>query len=254
MMLSDEFLRKTAKFISSTRSRDFFLRMYQKPEEIYIKRIRNINFVDKSCVLDAGCGFGQWSIALASLNKLVYAIETDMTRLEVARKVANQIGVKNIKFMRVDIENIPMQGASVDAIFCYSTIYYTDLKKTLNEFYRVLKPNGKLYFNTNGLGWYIYNIIERPYSAIDFDPQQIASEAVKIFLDDFEGKCAGSERQPVITSRHIIRKILSETGFDEVIVEGEGKIVAIADRDLSLSFFEENYYGQEGVFEVLCKK
>ncbi|MBU1121518.1 MAG: class I SAM-dependent methyltransferase [Candidatus Omnitrophica bacterium] len=239
MALSNNFIYETAKIFSSARDREFFLRVYQVPEDIYIRRLCNINFTGRFYVLDAGCGFGQWSMALARLNKQVYSIELDINRLRGAINVAKKKNIENIEFVLGDIEDINVPAETFDAIFCYSTIYYTDFRKTLKEFHRVLKPDGKLYFSTNGLGWYIYNIIERPYQSRDFDPRRMAIEAIKNSLEFYNNGNAilgGS----IIMPRDIVVQILSLIGFSDIIADGEARIVVIPRGEPCVSFFKES--------------
>ena len=42
----------------------FIQRVFSKGLDSYINRLEAIGFTKKSKVLDAGCGYGQWSIAL----------------------------------------------------------------------------------------------------------------------------------------------------------------------------------------------
>ncbi|MCK4846046.1 MAG: class I SAM-dependent methyltransferase [Deltaproteobacteria bacterium] len=247
------FLDKTAKLLPTERDRDFFLRVYKTSEDVYRRRLRGIGFLNMESVLDAGCGFGQWSIALASLNKEVHSVELDADRLRTAKCVAQETGAKNITFMQGNIEEIAAKDESFDAIFCYSVIYYTDFRKTLREFFRLLKPKGKLYFSTNGLGWYIHNIIDKPYPSADFDPRQIAIETIK---NSFEFFRKGDKTEPgsIVMPRHIVIEALVEAGFNKIIADGEGKINSVKDDVPPISFFKESYYGEEGVYEILCEK
>ncbi len=48
---------------------DFFQRLYSGEHNRYGKRLKQIGLVNKSYILDAGCGFGQWTNEIAKLNK-----------------------------------------------------------------------------------------------------------------------------------------------------------------------------------------
>ena len=46
----------------------FFKRVWSQDLNIYKDRLSAIDFNQKNNVLDAGCGFGQWSLQLSILN------------------------------------------------------------------------------------------------------------------------------------------------------------------------------------------
>ena len=68
-------------------SRDYLQRMYAGSSTRYEDRLRAIGFVGKTQVLDAGCGFGQWSLAMAGLNHRVWAVDIDCRRLRFGAKL-----------------------------------------------------------------------------------------------------------------------------------------------------------------------
>ena len=157
---------------------DFFQRMWKKDLNIYISRIKSIGFLDGKKVLDAGCGFGQWSVSLSRLNNKIYSVDNSKNRIQVFKKIIDLLGVKNITAIEGSISNLKFKDNFFDSIFCYSSIYFTDYKKTLKEFKRVLKPGGKIYISTNGLGWYIHNIVDGHNSTSYFDSRKMAIDTI----------------------------------------------------------------------------
>lgn len=122
----------------------------------YIDRINYLGLTNHEAILDAGCGMGQWSLALAKNNKSVFSIDISSSRIMVANELMKANNITNVQIQYAPIENIPYKDNSFDAVFCYSVIMFTDISKTLNEFYRVLKPKGKLYVMTDLWPWYYY--------------------------------------------------------------------------------------------------
>ncbi|MFC1809607.1 methyltransferase domain-containing protein [Candidatus Omnitrophota bacterium] len=252
VIVSKEIVEQEIKKITSARDKEFFSRIYQTPSEVYEQRLRNIGFIDQNSVVDAGCGYGQWSVLLARLNKKVYAIELDNARFEIAREVGMKSGVTNCEYFHTSIENTKLADASIDAIFCYSAIYYTNFFNTLKEFYRILRPGGTLYFSTNGLGWYLYNIVEAPYSTDGFSPRRMAIDALKNSLFFYSlGKLKPSAS--LVMPRKTVKKKLTEIGYVDIEFADEACIILPKGREVE-PFFEGRYYGCEGVYEVLCKK
>ena len=99
-------------------------------------------------ILDVGCGSGEQVIPFAKETKNkseIIGIDVSKKLLNLAKKEAEEKGVK-IKLLRHDANNnLPFDDEYFDAVTCCFTIYH--IKKRLNlinEFYRTLKPGGRL--------------------------------------------------------------------------------------------------------------
>jgi SAM-dependent methyltransferase len=204
-------------------------------------------------VLDAGCGFGQWSMALGKINIEIHAADVAHERISIALLVARELGLSNIKFNNSSIDRLPFPDDFFDGVFSYSVLYLIDFRAALVEFYRVLKPGGRLYFSTNGLGWYIFNLLERPNITEDYCPRRMAIGAIKNSLEFYESG-ARKPNQSIIMPSDFVLKYLTKIGFRKIIRAGEGKINIESREVKPLSFFKDEYYGEEGVYEVLCQK
>jgi arsenite methyltransferase len=99
-------------------------------------------------VLDLGSGGG--IDVLLSAQRVgptgkVYGLDMTDEMLELAR--ANQVkaGVRNVEFLKGEIENIPLPDNSVDLIISNCVINLsTDKDRVLAEAFRVLKPGGRV--------------------------------------------------------------------------------------------------------------
>ena len=111
-------------------------------------------------VLDAGCGVGNWSIALASYFRKVTALEFNPDRLACTRMVAEASHV-DIDAVQGSIEDLPFADGFFDGVFCNGVIFLTDWRKSLSELDRVLKPGGTVYVSFDGLGWWDHLILDR---------------------------------------------------------------------------------------------
>lgn len=231
--------------------RDFSKRVWGTKQSVYINRVKAINFIDKSHVLDAGCGFGHWTEALRKLNKKVTGIEYSDLRFDFCKKIKEFLTQENADYVKGNIESMPFEENTFDAIFSYSVIYCTDYRKSLKEFYRVLKPGGVLYFNTNGLGWYLYNLIEGHNNTENFDTRKMAIETFSNSLSYYsQGK--HNQGKYIITPKQTIVNELVKLGFKNSVIGDEGTINT---NNVEIpSFFKGGYYDEEGVFEVLAKK
>lgn len=131
--------------------RDHFEMEYGRGEMAYKKRIEYIGLDSQGCVLDAGGGIGQWAFALSSTNKSVIVADI-APRLVTGKLIADRLGLLNISFRWGNIEELPFPDSSFDAVICYS-VMMADGKKSAAEFYRVLKPGGKLYIMVDLWRW-----------------------------------------------------------------------------------------------------
>ncbi len=98
-------------------------------------------------VLDLGSGGGiDVLLSARRVGPTGKAYGLDMTddMLELARKNANEAGIKNVEFLRGRIEEIPLPSNSVDVIISNCVINLSgDKTKVLKEAFRVLKPGGR---------------------------------------------------------------------------------------------------------------
>lgn len=139
---------------------EFAQREYGRGLDYYIRRIDSLDFSGER-VLDAGCGQGQWSIALAQRFQHVDAIDMNGTRLGVLHTMIQTMGIANIHVQKGSIDSLPYDDGTFDAVFCYDVIMFTHIEKVLREFYRVLIPGGRLYVCLNSDGWNWYLVEER---------------------------------------------------------------------------------------------
>ena len=235
------------------RDKAFAQRVWNTNLGDYKNRLRAIGFTNQHSVLDAGCGMGQWTYALTELNQNVSAIEFDKNRFLFTKEKLKEMTVSNVDVTLGSVEELPYHDDSFDAIFSYSVILCTDYRKTLAEYYRVLKPGGKLYFNTNGLGWYLHNLINTHNDSSDFSSQEMAKVAIDTSLHYYAtGEFIRRTFASVITPKLVVEADLKKLGFKNIVSSGEGTI-NLTQQSIK-SFFKSEYIDMEGVTEYLCEK
>lgn len=110
-----------------------------------------------SRVLDAGCGTGQFAIALATLGCVVTAKDLSPQMIDRASGHARDRGVE-IEFRVGDITHLDDPAATYDAIHARAVLQFVpDVVAALREFRRVLKPAGRLLTSVPGALSPIYN-------------------------------------------------------------------------------------------------
>jgi SAM-dependent methyltransferase len=98
--------------------------------------------------LDAGCGTGSFILLAAKKGNNAIGISFDRTNNEVAGKRAKILGIKNVKFITVDlrqIDEIYNHLGAFDQIICFETIeHIIDDKKLIRDLSLMLKTDGRL--------------------------------------------------------------------------------------------------------------
>ncbi|WP_070121433.1 class I SAM-dependent methyltransferase [Bacillus marinisedimentorum] len=98
-------------------------------------------------ILDAGCGTGRTAAYLADhSDTLVTAVDAHPLMIKKA-KARFPEEKPNMTILQADITALPFTNASFDAILSESVVIFTDIRASLDEFTRVLKPGGKLILN-----------------------------------------------------------------------------------------------------------
>lgn len=149
-------------------------------------------------VLDLGSGGGidvLLSARRVGPGGFAYGLDMTDAMLELAERNRSEAGVENVKFLKGEIEHIPLPDASVDVIISNCVINLSaDKGQVLREANRVLTPGGRL-----------------AVSDIVFQgkfPQELRSD-----LEAWSGCIAGALEET--TYRHL----LAEAGFSDVEIE-----------------------------------
>jgi ubiquinone/menaquinone biosynthesis C-methylase UbiE len=233
----------------------FAQRVYSTPAAVYERRIEAVGFMAHRRVLDAGCGFGQWALALSRRNEHVDAVDLDPVRTAVLRRMMEATGQRNVLPVTASIERLPYPDATFDAVFAYGSISLTRWRETVRELLRVLEPGGLLYVNAQGVGWYIHLWVREINRAPDYDPREWVAKAFMntvLYRDgepiyDFGG---------LIIEQEELYDELTRSGCEVLHQGAEGTIlVPGAPPDPPPQpFFRGEYEGRAGLYEMVGRK
>ena len=95
--------------------------------------------------LDAGCGTGVCSLALAGQAERVTAVDASFGSLATAQDLARNHKVENIRFQQADLLALPFADGEFDLVWSWGVIHHTVApRQAFSELVRVLAPSGYL--------------------------------------------------------------------------------------------------------------
>lgn len=119
-------------------------------ELVEIPAMKNlVGNVENLIVLDAGCGFGEYSSwAKEQGAKEVVGIDISEKMIKLAKENAEKEGVE-VKFFQGDLSDLAGFGDGYFDLIMSSIVvgYFGDLEKYFSEFARVLKKGGRFIFS-----------------------------------------------------------------------------------------------------------
>lgn len=151
-----------------------------KPAQSLLLELANLQPGEN--VLDIACGTGLVSFeAAAQIGNNGHLTGTDISdkMVEIASVLAEQKGVSNVRFERMDAEELSYEDGMFDVSLCaLGLMYVPDPAKALREMHRVLKPGGRavaaVWGKRANCGWAdIFEIVDR----------HVASEVCPMFFN-----------------------------------------------------------------------
>lgn len=160
-------------------------------------------------ILDAGCGNGQLTEALAAFGATVVGLDYSSSVFEAEHRRTRP----NVHFLQGDLQQIPFSPGSFDLVISNGVIHHTpDAHRCFGELARSVKDNGRLYV------W----LYKRPdkglrrtvlYPALDFSravvsrlPGPLQSFVVRAYAHG-------------LLARHSVRRKHKDLNYAELVVE-----------------------------------
>ncbi|HWQ20479.1 MAG TPA: methyltransferase domain-containing protein [Methanotrichaceae archaeon] len=157
-----------------------------------------------SLVLEAGCGVGAQTAALACNSPQTNFVSIDISEdsLAKAQESSRARGLTNVSFQRADIFNLPFPESSFDHVFvCFVLEHLADPVKALGKLKGVLKPGGSI------------TVIEGDHGSACFHPESSHARSAIQCLVDLQVRAGGD---PLIGRR--LYPLLRQVGFGNVRV------------------------------------
>ena len=109
--------------------------------------LRHLSLSSNERVLDAGCGSGSITRAIAKSSNRAQAVGVDreVKFIDYATRKAASERIENIEFKTGDVLNLPFEDECFDVVWSKHVLRWVgERQQALSEFKRVLKPNGRL--------------------------------------------------------------------------------------------------------------
>ncbi len=96
-------------------------------------------------IADLGAGEGAFSMLLAQGAKKVIAVDTSARMIDVGREQALHHGVQNLEYRLGDMEEVPIDDASVELVFFSQSLHHAlHPGRAVAEAHRILVPGGRI--------------------------------------------------------------------------------------------------------------
>lgn len=225
--------------------------LFEQSVELFAQRFQANGFdltwfKQKRC-LDAGCGGGRYSIAMARLGATVIGVDISSTGIEDCRRRAHN--VPGVTFREASVLDLPFDDASFDFVCSSGVLHHTpDPERGLREITRVLKPGGMVFlllYGARGVRWPTIMKV-RPiaqalgYEAMDKAMRWLPANKQRTFLDDLF--------VPLIRFYEWdeVHSLLLDSGYDSITRWEKGKL----DHEASVSVQREELLQLKRVFEL----
>jgi ubiquinone/menaquinone biosynthesis C-methylase UbiE len=96
-------------------------------------------------IADLGAGEGTFSLLLAQRAKHVIAVDNSVRMVEFGADLARKQGVKALEYRLGDLEEVPIEDATVDLAFFSQSLHHAlHPGRAIGEAWRIVKPGGRI--------------------------------------------------------------------------------------------------------------
>jgi ArsR family transcriptional regulator len=94
-------------------------------------------------VADFGCGTGLLSVSIARWAKSVVAVDSSKAALDEARARAKKAGLKNVSFLREDLQKLSLPSGRTDLVVISQSLHHMEApERVLEQAARILRKGG----------------------------------------------------------------------------------------------------------------
>lgn len=126
-------------------------------------------------ILDLGCGWGTFSLALAPRVARVVGVDFSERSIALCRREAERLGLENVEFVCADAGETGLPSDTFDVVVSadlYEHLYPADSVRVTREAYRVLKPEGRFVVWTPHRGHFL-EVLKNRNILLKRDPSHV---------------------------------------------------------------------------------
>jgi ubiquinone/menaquinone biosynthesis C-methylase UbiE len=176
------------------------------------KLVSLLEFSLNPCFLDLGCGMG-WVVRhaanLADGRGEFYGIDISSKMIEKAE--AGSTSYKNVRFHKANADELPFDNDFFDLIVCSNSFHhYFHPGRVLQEVFRVLKPNGRIYVLDPTADGLVTRMLDRRVTKKE--AAHVKFYSTREYRKLFEGarlRYVTSKSVALLTKVHIAEKVIA---------------------------------------------
>ena len=186
-------------------NRNSFLRYSNEPE---ILKFTDFNLLKGLNVLEVGFGLGSDAVLLAKSSKNYFGTDLSEVSYEVTSRRLKLYGLKNTYLKVGSSTNLDYEDSFFDFVYSWGVIHHSgNLKKSLEEIYRVLKNGGRskiMVYNKDSLIVFVYWLY---YSIKEFNFKRTRAQIISENIES-----PGT----LILSKNEFQELIESVGFSLV--------------------------------------
>ena len=183
-------------------NRNSFLRYSNEPE---ILKFTDFNLLKGLNVLEVGFGLGSDAVLLAKSSKNYFGTDLSEVSYEVTSRRLKLFGLKNTHLKVGSSTNLEYENSFFDFVYSWGVIHHSgNLKKSLEEIYRVLKNGGRskiMVYNKDSLIVFVYWLY---YSIKEFNFKRTRAQIISENIES-----PGT----LILSKNEFQELIESVGF-----------------------------------------
>jgi ubiquinone/menaquinone biosynthesis C-methylase UbiE len=173
-------------------------------------------------VLDVGCGAGQTLVTCYG-DRCSFGVDVDLGALQLGRTMTKQIS-----FVCAAAESLPFSDGQFDVVIARVSLPYSNLRRSLREIHRVLKPGGFFWavLHPLSLRWFKKANLRKPLTLVKLMYVTLNTFAFHFTGMVFPYRCGRYESFQTSSG---IKRALMTAGFDRIVVSRQSHFVVTAE-------------------------
>lgn len=222
----------------------------EEGKKLIQKRINSPNFsltdLEDKIVLDLGCGSGRYTIALNTYGcKTITGYDVGDQGLDIGKDIVKKYGLKNIKFVKGDVLNLPYEDETFDFVFCNGVLHHTkDFKRGLSELYRVLKSSRTAFLYVYADGGLFWNFRKKAREVTCKVPREYARQVLNV-LGLPSNRFIFMDTWYVPIERHTSKEELEDILLNDIGFKSIEKLISRNETDLDFYIAAGRPYARE---------